>query len=333
MVTPTGATTRSNAPDPGLNGASRAAGDSGISQSGLVTPDCVSNLKQVSAGVDTWRLGFKVGRRPLPLRWGTRFEVGRYRAEWFPNHSLVALEGHPLETGLCPGELLGDLFEQLHEEVQEVCGRAEPYGVLRLDSTAETNMGERSRGLAVLRGMAAVVTDAPGLKPSVFGKPVETVYLHSKRGRGAKLGRGYDPWFKGQTARGEAVRFEAQDRRLDLDYALSAGTPRERFHRRFGPLWRASQTVTVGGFPKVALRLAELIDAGELTAAKASQLFGFLGLQMAGREDQLSRTTSWRRRRELLEHGIALADDGLFEPVEVNLGEAFEVALSSADWN
>lgn len=283
----------------------------------------------VSAGVDTWRVGFKIGRRPP----GMRFEVAGHRGEWFPHRSLVALEGHPLDGGLCPGELLGDVFERLHEEVEEVCGKAEPMGVLRLDSTAQVSLGEPSHGLAVLRGMSSIVADAPGLKPEVIGKPVETVYMLSKRGRGAKLGRGYDPFFRGLTARGESVRFEAQDRRLDLDYGLNALTPRERFHRRFAPLWRSSQTVTVGGFPTVALRLAEKIDSGELTARKASDLFGFLGLEMAGRGGALSRTTAWRRRRDLLEHGLALADDGLFEPVEVKLGDVFEQALASPEWN
>lgn len=321
------ASTPDNAPGPGLNGASRTAGDLGLVESAPVTPDSHSLVNDRTAGVDTWRLGFKVGRRPPNVR----FKLGDYHGQWHPQHSLVTLEGHPYPHGLCPPELLEGAHEQVREALEDVCGAAEPTGVLRLDSTAEVRLGG-SDGLAALRGMASVVPNVPGLKPSVFGKPVETVYVHSNRSTGSKLGRGYDPFFRGFTERGAAVRFEAQDRRLELDYGLNALTPRERFHRRFGPLWRASQNVSVVGFPQLSARLAVLVGGGELTPLQAERLGGFVLLQAVGVDRVMPQPTTWRRRRALLEVGLALADDSLFEPVEVKLGSVFEAALDSPEW-
>lgn len=255
----------------------------------------------------------------------------KYEGQWFPNLSLVAVEGHPNPDGLCWPELLEGAHEQAWEAVEDVCGKAEPTGVLRLDSTAEVHLGG-SHGLATLRGMASVVPTVPGLKPSVFGKPVETVYMHSNRGTGAKLGRGYDPFFRGVTERGAAVRLEAQDRRLALDYGLNALTPRERFHRRFGPLWRASQNVTVVGFPQLSARLGALVAEGSLTPLQAERLGGFVLLQAVGVDRVMPQPTTWRRRKALLEVGLALADDSLFEPVEVNLGHVFETAMEAPEW-
>lgn len=280
------------------------------------------------AGVDTWRLGFKTARRPP----ADRFKLAGYEGRWYPNHSLVTLEGHPLPGQLCSGELLGDVFEQLRDVVEDVIGATDPTGVLRLDSTAQIGFDDPASGLAVLAGTAAVVGSLPGLKPEVIGKPAETVYLLSKRGRGAKLGRAYDPFFRGETARGEAVRLEAQDRRLGLEYGLSSSAPRERFHRRFAPIWKSSETVVVGGVPVIADRVARKIEAGDLTARQGSDLIGYSVLEGLGLTDRFERTTAWRRRKLLLEHGLAVADGGAFEPVEVDLGPVFEAALDSPGW-
>lgn len=321
----TATTPEERAPGLGSNGASRTAGLSGpLGESGPVTPD---SRPPVAAGVDTWRLGFKVGRRPP----GLRFDLGGYRGQWFPNLSLVALEGHPVPDGLCPPDFLEGAHEQAREALEDVCGHAEPTGVLRLDSTAQVHLGG-SDGLAALRGLASVVPLAPGLKPSVIGKPVETVNLLSNRGSGAKLARGYDPYFRGLTERGAAVRLEAQDRRLALDYGLNALTPRERFHRRFGPVWRASQNVTVGGFPALTARLGGLVEDGTVTARQAELLGGFLVLEAGGLDRLLAQRTARRRRQSLLEVGLALADDSMFEPVEVRLGDVFEAAMDSPGW-
>jgi hypothetical protein len=181
--------------------------------------------------------------------------------------------------------------------------------------------------------MGAVLGNVPGLKPEVIGKPVETVYALSNRGRGAKLARGYDPFFRGLTVRGESVRLEDQHRKtLTLDHGLNALTPRELFHRRFGPVWRASQNVTVGGFPALSARLGSLLDEGAITPRQAEQAAAAMVFEAGGLERHLSRWT-WRRRRNLLlDCGLALADDSLFEPVQVNLGAVFEQAMECPEW-
>lgn len=342
------ATSRENDPDPGANRASRTAVVPGSyaverrvlerreerladlfgrdSDSGLVTPESVANLQpgQVkdAAGVDTWVLGFRTPRRP-PAH---RFKLGQYDCMWYPHRSLVTLDGHPMPGALCPGELLAGAYEQAYELVQEVVGKVDPTGMNRLDSTAQISLGGAD-GLAALRGFASVVNNLPRIKPEVIGKPVETVYMLSRHGKGAKLGRGYDPFFRGVSTRGEAARFEAQDRRLDLDYGLNALTPRERFHRRFGGVWAHSKDVTVGGFPVITAKLSECIADGRLTPSKAMRLGGYLVMEAGGLDMTFHKSTRSLYRRRLLEVGIALADDGLFEPVEVNLGEVFERAM------
>jgi hypothetical protein len=283
--------------------------------------------------VDTWRLGFKIGRRPP----ADHFEVAQYKAHWHPAFSLLTLEGHPLVGDLCSGELLGDLHEQVHEAVEDVCGAAEPVGIMRLDSTATHTFASPADGFAVLRGIAAIVDGLPALKPAVFGKPPETVYLISKHGRGAKLGRAYDPFFRGETARGEAARFEAQDRfngsrKLALEVALDAATPRARFHRRFVPVWRAGQDLTVAAFPELAKCLADKVEAGELTQTRARSIAGYLALDAAGLTTKVAPRTARRYRRYLSEHGLAAADDSMFEPVTVDLGPVLEAALESPFW-
>jgi hypothetical protein len=45
------------------------------------------------AGVDTWRLLFRTTLDRPPEQ--AVFDVGRYKAQWFAGHSVLALEGHP----------------------------------------------------------------------------------------------------------------------------------------------------------------------------------------------------------------------------------------------
>lgn len=80
---------------------------------------------------------------------------------------------------------------------------------------------------------------------------METVELKDRGGR-KTLGRLYDKGAaSGQAERGRLIRPERQDRfarvaRRDVT-ELTVAYVRERFQRRFLPLWKASKGVTVAG--------------------------------------------------------------------------------------
>jgi hypothetical protein len=278
----------------------------------------------IEAGVDTWRLLFKTSRAHGP----EVFSLGSYKAQWMPSLSLLAVEGHPRAGGLCPTSALGDAYATVSRLVTEEAGCHEFVGLSRLDATATNVFGRGQEGIAFLQGFSAL--DWPRLKPQVIGKPPETVYLIARNGRGRKLARAYDTGHLHRTrARGEAIRLEDQSRFPSGARASLDVDPRARFHRRFVPLWRSMRGVRVASLPVLTKTLAGQLASGDLTRAQAERMIGFLHLESAAAPCE--RRTWYRRRRELREHGLVVAD-GFFEPVEVDVGAVLEAALESPAW-
>jgi hypothetical protein len=278
----------------------------------------------VEAGVDTWRLLFKTSRAHGP----EVFSLGSYKAHWMPGLSMLAVEGHPRPGTLCPRSGLGEAFNAAAELVAKEVGRHEFMGMSRLDSTATNIFGRGQDGVAFLQGFSAL--DWPRLKPQVIGKPPETVYLIARNGRGRKLARAYDSGLlRGSYARGEAIRLEDQARFPSGARASLDVDPRARFHRRFVPLWQSMKGVRVASLPVLTETLAAQLASGELTRSQAERMIGFLHLESAGAPCE--RRTWYRRRRELREQGLVVAD-GFFEPVEVDVAEVLEAALDSPAW-
>jgi hypothetical protein len=81
--------------------------------------------------------------------------------------------------------------------------------------------------------------------------------------------------------------------------------------------------------PVIAELLVEKVSQGMMTRRQAEQLCGFLALEDSELAHGMPRSTLRRRRKHLLEAGLAAADDALFEPVVVDLGAIFEVALGA----
>lgn len=281
------------------------------------------------AGVDTWRLLFHTTLDTTPER--PIFEIGRYRAQWFAGHCVLALEGHPSAHGLAePWGLEGAYQEAIGELRQWGHVPTRFVGLARLDSTATLRMS-RHEGQAVLAGMAAL--DVPACHPVVRGKPAHSVgYVHA-RGRRI-LGRAYD---KGREA-GIAGPWELI--RLEDQYRPASGARpgrenfhaayvRGRFHKRFAPLYRSARGVKVTGLPVIAREVAERVQAGELDTRRAERMMGSLLLLSAGAP--YSRSTYYKRRAELRDNGYVLADD-YFTPAEVDLAAVLEAALESPLW-
>jgi len=278
----------------------------------------------IEAGVDTWRLLFKTTR----AHGRDVFDLGTYKAHWMPGLSLLAVEGHPTPGALCPADGLEPAYHAVTRLLDREVGSYDFVGLSRLDATATHLFGRGQEGVAFLQGFAAL--DWPRLKPEVIGKPPETVYLIAKNGRGKKLARAYDSGLlRGTHERGTAIRLEDQGRFPSGARPTLSIDPRARFHRRFVPLWQSMKGVRVASLPVLSERIRAQLRAGEITHAQAERMIGFLHLDTAG--ESYERRTWYRRRRELRERGLVVAD-GFFEPVEVDVAAVLEAALDSPAW-
>jgi hypothetical protein len=245
--------------------------------------------------------------------------------------ALVRLELALLEAGvpLPVGRRGEDLYGDRHE------GRA---GIRRLDSTVDLALDSPAEGFAAMAGIAAVARDLPRSKSNVWwsadGRHVQTVALHGFSG-GRLLGRVYDKGAEsGTAAPGRLLRPEDQRRwgkgfRRDA-HELTGQYVREKFVSRFAPLWRASKGVTVAGPVVLAQQLAALVQDGDLTATRAETLAGHLLLASVGLP--VSARTRRRRRADLREHGLVLAD-GVLQEVEIDLGDVLEACMESDAWD
>jgi hypothetical protein len=74
-----------------------------------------------------------------------------------------------------------------------------------------------------------------------------------------------------------------------------------------------------------------MLDAGELTYRQAERIGGALVIELGGAASHYTRRTHYRRRAELREHGLVLADD-FYAPVEVDMGRVLEACLDSPLW-
>ncbi len=285
--------------------------------------------------------------------------VAGHRVGWFPSSRLVFAEGHPGgdrlgfadRLPLALDALLGELADRgipLDAEpardrrgAEWLAGPSSPgfAGIRRLDVTCDLAFETTAAGLAVLAGVAALglpraqlgVRHAPGM--GRFGA-LETVAFYGHGGK-KMLARWYDKGVESLSApRGRLIRPEDQrryvkDTRRYVD-ELGSVYVREKFRQRFLPLWRASKGVTVGGRDVMADKLADLVEAGEVTPGMAERLIGFSVLQDKGLAPGNLRTRQ-RRRAALREHGLVLAEADE-AAVEVDLHDVLSEALEAEAW-
>jgi hypothetical protein len=230
-------------------------------------------------------------------------------------------------------------------------------GVGRVDATVDHRFESPAEGFAVLAGVAAMLSVGPrGQASCRWAKDgsgtIESVTLFGMGGAQI-IGRWYDKGLEAGTApRGTLIRIEDQRRYPKAHRRgareLSEGTyVRDAFARRFEPLWRSTKGVTVAGYKRIADKLVEAIEeheraveAGEddagnkgLTPRKAESLAGFLLLSSRGaRGVGLSRATVMRRKAELREQNLVLAEGGPLGEVEVDIHGVLEEAMDSGRW-
>jgi len=244
---------------------------------------------------------------------------------------MLWIEGHPAVEGLAHPTALPDAARDVLGAVAEAgfpLGR--DGGVGRADGTVTLGFEDRKKGIAVLQGVAAL--DFPRSIPVVYGRPPQTVYIAGERSA-KRLARCYDKGLESLSAPpGALVRFENQvrytkDTRRAVE-EVDLAHVRHRYRARFEPLAKSAAGVTVASLPVLAARVADQVERGLMRYQEAERALGFLALHSAGPARGLPGRTMRRRRAELRDHGLVLADD-FFEPVEVNLGDTFEAALEA----
>jgi hypothetical protein len=294
------------------------------------------------AGVDTWKLLFTPADHrsvdaAIDFTRGRRTVVANHMIGYVAEHQVIWLEGHPASKNrLARGAELPQAANCLRESLAAIGIRTiGPARVSRLDATVTQRFAEPLEGCAVLTGMARL--DVPRCKPVVRGRPVETVELMNKNRGRRILARSYD-WGLHRNAerRGTIVRMESQDR-FPRDQQSSAedlapGFARKRFRRRFESIWQASKGITVAGLPIIANTVIERLRRGEISAAQCERALGYLMTERAGvAEERYSRASLYRRRAEVRELGLVLADD-FMEPVSVDISAVIEQALETEHW-
>jgi hypothetical protein len=167
---------------------------------------------------------------------------------------------------------------------------------------------------------------------SQVGRSIETVTWEGVKG---KVARAYDKGVEAAThAPGERIRLEDQ-RRLPRGARVGAeqfspGFARSMFQRRFDPLQKATKGVTVTTAAGAVRKVAEAVDAGEITPASGLKVIGYL---LADREGVHlgSRMTRYRHRKCANELGLVLAD-GVLDEVEVPLHDLVDEVME-AEWS
>jgi hypothetical protein len=290
----------------------------------------------VERGVDTWRLARYLDAdrdvdrmRTLCPQGLLPARVAGHRVGFMPGHRMVWIEGHPAVEGLADPESLAELHGRLLEQLETAgvpLGR--DAGIGRADATVTLGPFAGREGHAVLAGAAAL--DVPRMKPMVVGKPPQTVYWQGERSKKVNS-RVYDKGLEGGfAAPGEFLRFEDQRRfTKETRRSVSELEPAQDFARRFAAMARSAEGIRATSLPTLSRELAERVNGGEMTHREAERLVGHLVLEHAGAQ-RIPERTMQRRRRELRDRGLVLADD-FFEPVSVDLGETFDAALCAWD--
>ena len=320
------------------------------------------------AGIDTWSPAWYVNEgtkahramselATVPATRSRLLEdtILGHRVGWFPASGLVFAEGHPGGDRLgCPDDLpavLGYLEQAMWDHgipvsprrSRSVWASSRPQtadrsagfaGVRRLDATCDLAFASGAEGLAVLAGVAAM--PLPRMKSSLWraagDRRIETVGFYGSTGK-KMLARWYDKSVEsGSGPPGTLIRPEDQRRwpaasRRDVE-ELTSGNVREKHRQRFLPLWRATKGVTVGGIPVLTEKIAEAVEAGELSPHEAIRAAGYL---LLGDEVKLPRKTRYRHRRLCDDHGLVLAD-GVLQEVEVDLHDVLDEVMESDAW-
>ena len=319
-------------------------------------PDALEALRPVprdgrvvAAGIDTWSpCWYAAPRSPLAqamralathrtrIAWLVPEPVDGYRVGWFAEPGLVFAEGHPAGEGLCAAAELMPARHRLYRAVEDLgipLASGDDGGLRRLDVAADLWTDSPVEGLAFLECVSAASPGAGKLATYRADRCVESVFIKSRADR--TLARLYDKGAQsGMAPRGRWLRLEAQWRlphgsRLAVD-ELDAELLRERFARRFAPLWQAAEGFCLGGLEAVGERIEAAVRSGQLLPSRARSIAGYLVLAAAGIPQGAKRTT-FELERECRQLGLSVS---LVESGErrVDVATVLDECLSPQAW-
>lgn len=303
-----------------------------LAEEGVLGPHARAALRPVpragrvrGAGVDTWspcwyaEPGSPLARSLRALAsqsshraWLLPEPVAGHRIGWFPDSGLVFAEGPPAAQELAPAAGLPAALERLEGDLGDLGIPAASLpcaGLRRLDVAADLWTDSAVEGLALLECVSAAAPGAGKLAAYRAERCVESVLVKSAAGR--TLARLYDKGAQsGAAPRGHWLRLEAQWRfprgaRVDLG-EVDAALLRERFKRRFDPLWQAAGGFRLGGLEAVIERIAAAVASGQLRPSRARSVAGYLVLSSGGVPQGAKRTTS-DLERECRELGLSVS--------------------------
>jgi hypothetical protein len=292
------------------------------------------SLEVVEHGVDTWRLARYLDADADLERATAMMPQGRlpdrlsgHVVGVLPGQRMLWIEGHPSVEGLADPATLSSMETQLLDGL-ELLGlpRGRDAGVARADSTVTLRSTREVEVPGALAGVAAL--DVARMKPVVHGRPPQTVYFEGAFSS-RKFARAYNKALEaGISTPGGLLRLEDQRRFIkESRRAVSDIEPGIDFASRFAAMARSADGVCAMSVPVLSRELAERVTIGEMTAREAERLAGHLVLEGAGVKGY-PRSTLKRRRRELRDRGLVVAD-GFYEPIEIDLGEIFDAARAA----
>ncbi|HET7054169.1 MAG TPA: hypothetical protein VFI09_09690 [Solirubrobacterales bacterium] len=232
-----------------------------------------------------------------------------HRVGWFPDPCLVFAEGRAGGEALLPATALGAALAGLCRSLADLGIPAAPArcaGLRRLDVAADLRTDSGAEGLALLELIAAGSFGAGKLAAYRAERRTESVLMKTWAGR--TLARVYDKGAQlGTAPAGRWLRFEAQWRfpreARPAPVALDAALLRERFARRFAPLWQAAGGLRFAPAASLSERIGEAVADGRLAPSRARTLAGYLLLGAAG-IPQGARRTTYELDRECRELGL-----------------------------
>lgn len=303
----------------------------------------------VAAGVDTWspcwyaEPGSPLSRamRALATQASRRAcllpeKIEGYRVGWFPEPGLVFAEGKPQGADLCSSANLGRALERLRKGLEDIgvpVSATPNAGLRRLDVAADLWTDSSAEGLVLLECVGAASLGVGKLATYRSNRCVQSILVKSQGGR--TQARIYDKGGQmGCAPPGRWIRLEGQWRfahgnRPTVEQ-LGGGVLRNRFRRRFEPLWQAAEGFQVGGADVMVERIAAAVESGQLRPSRARSVAGYLLLAASGVPQGAKRTV------QELEHecrqlglSVSLLERG---PRRVDVATILEECMAPEMW-
>lgn len=293
--------------------------------------------------LDHWAVGHKLGTQ---TRDGFQALWPPHQASWFPSTGTLSIQAkRARKLDLVP---LHEVPVVAQELVGVLVGAglldrgARPYGAgemscSRIDVALDVEMPTGQAGLDFLTALEGM-RDWGGLYVDGEGKRGERTVQHWRdlgNGRRKLMARVYSRHFRVPgLAPGEVIRFELERRFKPSVEArvLKPDMVRDLWLRHFVAMCPDSGRVKIGERDSVLMKLAERVEAGEITYRDLEQADAFLQLERLGLLGSVYPASVIKaRRRKMKRLGVGLSDVGA-QDVSVDVGQVVGLGVDRRHW-